>query len=160
MAERTCELAARLRRPLDALDALSFRVGGRMATGDVVGSDTARLELLAILAPLRSPHYAWRPHLLAANRAILQVTANVFGAEVHRLDTEYPVALGAALRAYHADRLTIDEPVSWNTVVSGFTEPKPGHRVSPNPKLVAMYAALRKDYAMLERLHQHRAPIC
>ena len=96
----------------------------------------------------------------AANRAILQVTANVFGAEVHRLDTEYPVALGAALRAYHADRLTVDEPVSWNTVVSGFTEPKPGHRVSPNPKLVAMYAALRKDYAMLERLHQHRAPIC
>ena len=96
----------------------------------------------------------------AANRAILQVTANVFGAEVHRLDTEHPAALGAALRAYHADRLTVGEPVSWKTVVSGFTEPQPGHRVSPNPKHVAMYAALRKDYAMLERLHQHRAPIC
>ncbi len=92
----------------------------------------------------------------AANRAILQVTANVFGAEVYRLDTEHPAALGAALRAYHADRLTVGEPVSWKTVVSGFTEPQPGHRVSPNPKHVAMYAALRKDYAMLERLHQHR----
>lgn len=96
----------------------------------------------------------------AANRAILQVTANVFGAEVHRLDSEHSAALGAALRAYHADRLAAGEPVSWKTVVSGFTDPKPGHRVSPNPKYVAMYAELRKDYAMLERLHQHRRPIC
>ena len=96
----------------------------------------------------------------AANRAILQVAANVFGAEVYRLETEQPAALGAALRAYHADRLTVGEPVSWKTVVSGFTDPKPGYRVSPNPKYVAMYAALRKDYSMLERLHKERAPIC
>ena len=96
----------------------------------------------------------------AAHRAILQVMANVFGAEVYRLETEYPAALGAALRAYHADRLVTGDPVSWTTVVSGFTDPKPGHRVSPNPKHTAMYAWLRKDYAMLERLHQDRAPIC
>ena len=69
-------------------------------------------------------------------------------------------ALGSALRAYHADRLASGEPVSWKTVVSGFTDPKPGHRVSPNPKHVAIYAELRKNYAMLERLHQHRRPIC
>ena len=96
----------------------------------------------------------------AAHRAVLQVMANVFGAEVYRLDTELSGALGAALRAYHADRLTAGEPVTWKTVVSGFTDPKPGHRVSPNPKHVAMYAGLRKDYAMLERLHQHSRPIC
>lgn len=96
----------------------------------------------------------------AANHAILQVTANVFGADVYRLDTEHPAALGAALRAYHADRLASGAPVSWKTVVSGFTDPKPGHRVSPNPKYVAMYRELRKDYAMLERLHQDRRPIC
>lgn len=96
----------------------------------------------------------------AANRAILQVAANVFGAEVYRLDTEHSPALGAALRAYHADRRDAGEPVSWQTVVSGFTDPRPGHRVSPNPKHVAMYAALRKDYAMLERLHRQRRPIC
>jgi xylulokinase len=96
----------------------------------------------------------------AVNRAILQVMANVFDADVYRLDVENSAALGAALRAYHADRLASAEPVSWNTVVSGFTEPHPGHRVSPNPKHVAVYAALRKEYAMLEQLHQHRDPVC
>ena len=96
----------------------------------------------------------------AANRAILQVMANVFGVDVYRLDVENSAALGAALRAYHADRLAAGEPVSWNTVVSGFTDPKPGHRVSPNPKHVAMYAELRRDYAILETLHKDRRPIC
>lgn len=96
----------------------------------------------------------------AVNRAILQVMANVFGVDVYRLDVENSAALGAALRAYHADRLASGEPVSWKTVVSGFTDPKPGHRVSPNPRLVAMYAELRRDYASLEEIHQRRAPIC
>ena len=96
----------------------------------------------------------------AVNRAILQVMADVFGVDVYRLDTENSAALGAALRAYHAERLAVGEPVSWKTVVSGFTEPKPGYRVFPNPKYVAMYAELRKDYAILERLHRDREPIC
>lgn len=96
----------------------------------------------------------------AVNRSILQVMANVFGVDVYRLDVENSAALGAALRAYHADRLASGEPVSWNTVVSGFTEPKPGHRVAPNPKHVAIYAQLRRDYALAERLHKDRAPIC
>jgi len=96
----------------------------------------------------------------AANRSILQVMANVFGVDVYRLDVANSAALGAALRAYHADRLAAGEPVSWSTVVSGFTDPQPGHRVSPNPKHVAMYALLRGDYATLERLHKDRRAIC
>lgn len=96
----------------------------------------------------------------ATNRAILQVMANVFGVDVYRLDVENSAALGAALRAYHADRLTAGEPVSWKTVVSGFTEPNPGHRVSPNPKLVTLYEELRREYAILERLHKDRRAIC
>jgi xylulokinase len=96
----------------------------------------------------------------AVNRAILQVMANVFGVDVYRLDVENSAALGAALRAYHADRLTAGEPVSWKTVASGFTDPNPGHRVSPNPKHAAMYAQLRRDYAILERMHKDRAPMC
>jgi len=96
----------------------------------------------------------------AVNRDILQVMANVFGVDVYRLDVENSAALGAALRAYHADRLAAGEPVSWKTVVSGFTEPQPGHRVAPNPKHVAMYAELRRDYAILEHLHKSRRPIC
>ena len=96
----------------------------------------------------------------AVNRPILQVMANVFGVDVYRLDVENSAALGAALRAYHAERLAAGEAVSWQTVVSGFTDPQPGHRVWPNPKHVAMYAELRRDYAMLEALHKDRAPIC
>lgn len=96
----------------------------------------------------------------ATNRALLQVMANVFGVDVYRLDVGNSAALGAALRAYHAERLAAGEPVSWNTVVSGFTEPNPGHRVSPNPKLVALYGHLRREYSILERLHQDRRAIC
>lgn len=96
----------------------------------------------------------------AVNRSILQVMANVFGVDVYRLDVENSAALGAALRAYHGDRLATGEPVSWPSVVRGLTDPKPEHRVSPNPKHVATYAELRKDYASLEALHKDRAPIC
>jgi xylulokinase len=96
----------------------------------------------------------------AVNRALLQVMANVFGTDVYRLDVENSAALGAALRAYHAERLAAGEPVSWKTVVSGFTEPNPGHRVSPNSKHVAAYEQLRREYAILERLHQDRRAIC
>lgn len=96
----------------------------------------------------------------AANPVLLQVVANVFGADVYRLDVDNAAALGAALRAYQADRLDSIEPVSWKTVVSVFTEPNPGHRVAPNPKHVAMYAELRREYAILEELHKDRPPIC
>lgn len=96
----------------------------------------------------------------ATNRALLQVMANVFGVDVYRLDVGNAAALGAALRAYHAERVAAGEPVSWQTVVSGFTEPNPGHRVSPNPKLVALYEELRREYAILERLHRDRRTIC
>jgi xylulokinase len=95
----------------------------------------------------------------AANRSLLQVMANVFGVDVYRLDVENSAALGAALRAYHGERLIAGEPVSWKTVVAGFTEPNPGHRVSPNPKHVAMYSELRREYAILETLHKDRKPI-
>lgn len=96
----------------------------------------------------------------AVNRAILQVMANVFGIDVYRLDVDNSAALGAALRAYHADRLAAADPVPWQAVVSGFTDPSPEHRVTPDPRHAATYAEMRTDYAMLERLHQHRHPIC
>jgi xylulokinase len=96
----------------------------------------------------------------AVNGAILQVLANVIGADVYRLEIGNSAALGAALRAYHADRLAAGSPVSWQDAVSGFTDPDPAHRVSPNPRHVDTYARLREDYAMLERLHQDRVPIC
>lgn len=96
----------------------------------------------------------------ATGHALLQVMANVFGADVQRLDAIQPGSLGAALHAFHADRLSAGEPLTWRSVVSGFIQPNPGHRVSPNPRLVGRYQELRRDYALLERVHQHRPPIC
>ena len=96
----------------------------------------------------------------ATGHALLQVMANAFGADVYRLDTHHAAAIGAALRAYQVERLVAGEPINWPAVVKGFIEPHPGHRAAPNPKLVAMYAELRREYAILERLHRDRAPIC
>lgn len=96
----------------------------------------------------------------ARSHAILQVAANVFGAGVYRSETRNPVALGAALRAYHRERTEDGSQDSWSETVSGFTDSNPAFRVWPNPRHVATYAALRREYAILERLHQHRHPIC
>jgi len=95
----------------------------------------------------------------ATSHGLLQVIANVFGADVYRLDTDHAAAIGAALRAYQAERLVAGESIDWPAVVGDFIEPHPGHRVAPNPKLVAMYAELRREYAILERLHRDRPPI-
>lgn len=96
----------------------------------------------------------------AANHALLQVIANVFAVDVYWLEVGNTAALGAALRAYQAERLDSGEPVSWSTVVSVLTEPNPGHRVSPNPRHAAMYAELRREYRILEHVHKDRRPIC
>src|SRR6185503_5262604 len=52
----------------------------------------------------------------AANRQILQVLADVFGADVRRLQVANAAALGAALRALHADCLDDQSPLEWDAV--------------------------------------------
>jgi len=87
----------------------------------------------------------------SGNRDVLQVMADVFGAQVVRSRTGNAAALGAALRAWHGDRAAIDDPISWVDVVKGFTEPDPGWRIEPRPEAVAVYADLRRRYAEAER---------
>jgi len=86
----------------------------------------------------------------AGNRAVLQVMADVFGAEVARSRTRNGAALGAALRAFHADRLASGQPIDWDGVVAGFTDPEPEWRFQPGPEAVTAYAALRARYAQFE----------
>jgi xylulokinase len=66
----------------------------------------------------------------AVNTPILQVMADVFGADVHRLRVSNAAALGAALRAYHADRLAHGQAPSWDEIVAGLAEPV-GDRLTP-----------------------------
>ncbi len=86
----------------------------------------------------------------ATNRAILQVMADVFGVDVYPLESSNSACLGAALRAYHAERLSDGESIPWSEVVRGFTEPRVADRVSPVSANVELYARLKRVYAQRE----------
>jgi xylulokinase len=86
----------------------------------------------------------------AVNREILQVMADVFGAEVHRLAVGNSAALGAALRAAHADAVDRGERPSWEAVVAGLTDPLAGSRVSPDPAAARVYQDAERRHAEFE----------
>src|SRR5436190_13970768 len=87
----------------------------------------------------------------AANPDILQVIADVFDTEVVRGTPRNSASLGAALRAYHAERRHEGAPMSWEDAVAGFTSPDDELRVRPNAASAAVYAALLPEYAAFER---------
>ena len=86
----------------------------------------------------------------AANREILQVMADVFGAGVDRLPTGNSAALGAALRAWHAAETASGTVMTWDDVVADFTRPVPGSRVRPRPEYRATYDRLMSRHAACE----------
>jgi xylulokinase len=86
----------------------------------------------------------------SANRAILQVMADVFGSEVHALKTRNTASLGAALRAYHGERRADGVDLDWADVVAGFTDPDPSDRLLPDAANVAIYRELRLRYSEVE----------
>jgi len=92
----------------------------------------------------------------AANERILQVMADVFGAEVRRVEVANAAALGAALRALHADRLDAGAPRSWDDIVNGLDAP-PRASVRPDPQRHARYRDLLPAYAEFERAELARA---
>ncbi|HJR61224.1 MAG TPA: FGGY family carbohydrate kinase [Vicinamibacterales bacterium] len=82
----------------------------------------------------------------AANREILQVLADVCGADVHRFESQDSAALGAALRAWQADT-----GLAWADIVADFARPPPGSLVPPLEANVTLYRSLRARYIALER---------
>ena len=87
----------------------------------------------------------------SANRDVLQVMSDVFDAEVLQLETGNSAALGAALRAFHADRLADGRPLPWEEVIAGFVVPRLESRLTPQPANVAAYKRLMDAYAVKER---------
>ena len=87
----------------------------------------------------------------AANRELLQVMADVFDAEVIQSRAGNAAALGAALRAFHADRLASGFPIEWEEAITGFTEPDPSARILPRSDAVAVYRGMRLRYADAEK---------
>jgi xylulokinase len=90
----------------------------------------------------------------SANREILQVMADVFDAEVVASTSQgaavNTACLGAALRAFHADRLADRQEIQWDEIVAGFTESATEVRVTPIPAHAAVYRDFAKTYAARE----------
>jgi xylulokinase len=87
----------------------------------------------------------------SANREVLQVMADVFDADVLQLETGNSAALGAALRAFHADRLADGRPLDWEDVIAGIVVPQRESRLRPQAANVATYRRLIEVYAARER---------
>jgi xylulokinase len=86
----------------------------------------------------------------AANRAILQVMADVFGADVYQLEVGNSACLGAALRAWHAHAAAIGRGLDWDAVVRGIAEPLASSRLRPDPARHALYRGFVREYAARE----------
>jgi xylulokinase len=86
----------------------------------------------------------------AANRDILQVMADVFGATVYQLQVENSAALGAALRALHGSQKADGAAVTWDEVINGFVEPVAESALKPDLARHAVYRDLIEVYAARE----------
>ncbi len=93
----------------------------------------------------------------AANREILQIMADIHGAEVYQFPVGKSAALGAALRAHHADRKAGGQEPAWDDVVAGFAEPIRESRIAPRPQYAALYRDFVDLYRTCEDHARHRA---
>jgi xylulokinase len=86
----------------------------------------------------------------AANVQILQVMADVFGADVYQLEIGNSAALGAALRAWHGDLTAGGTSVSWDYLLRGLVEPVAASRLQPRPEARQAYEELLRAHAACE----------
>jgi len=94
----------------------------------------------------------------AVNRQILQVMADVFGADVYRSTVSNSAALGAALRAWHADARDQGHAPPWDDVTSTVAEPERASRIAPDPVANAVYRRMLPLYAACEAHALGRGP--
>jgi xylulokinase len=85
----------------------------------------------------------------AVNDQILRVMADVFGVDVYRSAVTNAAALGAALRAWHADALAEGRPASWDAMTA-LARPTREGRIAPDPARHAVYRDLLPVYEAYE----------
>ncbi len=93
----------------------------------------------------------------AVNEPFLRVMADVFGADVYRSTVSNSAALGAALRAWHADAMDEGHPLPWEEV-TGAVQPDAASRIAPDPGAHAVYSRLLPLYAACEAHALGRGP--
>ena len=86
----------------------------------------------------------------SVNREILRIMADVHDADVYQLDVPASAAVGAALRAFHADEASEGRPIAWRDIVAGVAEPIAASRIAPIPENVRVYEQLKPKYARCE----------
>jgi len=94
----------------------------------------------------------------AANRAILRVMADVFGADVYQFDVDNTACLGAALRARHGHEASEGRACGWDEVVRDVAAPMAASRIEPDPGRHALYRDLMTLYADCEAHALGRGP--
>jgi xylulokinase len=85
----------------------------------------------------------------SVNLPLLQVMADAFGVEVRSQDISNAAALGAALRARHADRLAQGHRPTWDEILDGL-EQAPHHTVRPEAAAHAVYRDVAHRQAEFE----------
>jgi xylulokinase len=128
-----------------------YRLSTDDAAGNVRGVIEAQMMAMAI-------HSRWMGVEIdtihatggaAVNAEILRVMADVFGAAVYHFPISNSAALGAALRAWHADVLDDGHPLPWETVTAA-VQPVSAARIAPEPNARAIYRRLLPLYAACE----------
>jgi xylulokinase len=95
----------------------------------------------------------------AANREILQVMADVFGADVYQFEVGNSASLGAALRAAEADARAEGLPAQWEDILRGLAEPVPASRIAPRRHHTDLYAEVKRVYQACEAHALGRGPL-
>ncbi len=124
---------------------------------DAAGHCRAVVEAQMMALRLHSEWMGARPDAILAtggastNPAIRRIMAAVMGCAVHRFEVANSAALGAALRAAHADRRARGKKSSWAAVTDGFTAVEAATRTDPDAAAARVYDELLPAYAQFER---------
>jgi len=127
-------------------------VRANLTLGDVDAECRAVVEGQFTSMRLRAKEAGITPSALRAtggaaqNPAILQIAADVFQCPVRRSNVTNTAALGAAVRAAHAQ----ERAGGWDRLVVSAVEPQLGSVVEPRRDLARVYDQLAIDYASLE----------
>lgn len=125
-----------------------------LAEDDAAGHCRGVAEAQAMALRLHTQWIGPRPSAIratggaSANPEICRILAEVFGCPVDRFESANSAALGAALRAAHADLAARGEPMQWADLVAPLTAP--ASRTLPDSAAVAVYERLLPVYAEFE----------
>lgn len=128
----------------------------RLDERDAAANCRAVVEAQAMALRLHSAWIGPRPSVIrvtggaSANPEIRRILADVFGCPVDRFETANSAALGAALRAAHAETAARGQPVDWADLAAAFAAPDAAARTMPNPTATAVYERLLAEYSAFE----------